>query len=139
MTEETITMYGTPACPMVPPVKSYLDSANIAYDYVNISEDTEARQKVELINNGFQSVPTLVFTDGSTLTEPSLLVLKGKLQELGYDVPEISWKQAIMINPVFTTVGAAFAIWGVADKNWLIFAIGLAMFGLNLARNKYLG
>jgi mycoredoxin len=61
-----------------------LDEQAVAYDYVNIHQDLDARVKVREINRGYESVPTLVFPDGSTLTEPSLNTLRGSLQAKGY-------------------------------------------------------
>ncbi len=43
----------------------------------------EAAEIVEKINHGLQSIPTIVFDDGSVLTEPSDPVLKTKLIEVG--------------------------------------------------------
>jgi mycoredoxin len=43
----------------------------------------EAAEVVEKINNGLQSIPTIMFDDGSVLTEPSDPVLKAKLIEVG--------------------------------------------------------
>lgn len=82
-----IILYGHAACPGVPPARHMLERAGAAYEYVNIRQDTEARARVRAINNGNESVPTLVFPDGSTLTEPSSGALQGKLRALGYDVP----------------------------------------------------
>jgi mycoredoxin len=86
MTQKTI-LYGHPFCPMVGPVKRILKQCDIDYEYVNIHEDKAARQRVQKINGGNESVPTLVFADGSTLTEPSTMELKRKLESLGHDVP----------------------------------------------------
>jgi hypothetical protein len=47
----------------------------------------EARERVKTINHGYESVPTLIFPDGSTLTEPSAGELRRKLQGMGYTVP----------------------------------------------------
>ena len=81
-----ITVYGHAFCPMVPPILHALDAANVPYDYVDIRrDDGEARTIVRNINNGNESVPTLVFPDGSTLTEPSLGALRRKLGKTGYD------------------------------------------------------
>lgn len=85
--KQPIIMYGTPSCPMVPPMKSLLNRSQVRYDYINIMNDLEARQKVQDINNGYESVPTFIFPDGSTLTEPSAGEMKNKLEALGYDVP----------------------------------------------------
>lgn len=82
-----IKMYAHPYCPSVPAVTSILKGAKVDYDYINIHEDDEARELVRQINRGYESVPTLVFEDGSTLTEPSTGELKAKLQDMGYSVP----------------------------------------------------
>ena len=84
---ESIVMYAHPACPAVVPVISVLKQAKADYQYVNIFEDYEARQRVIEINNGYQSVPTLLFPDGTTLTEPSTGELSKKLESMGYEVP----------------------------------------------------
>jgi mycoredoxin len=80
-------MYAHPACPTVYPVQSVLKWAEVEFEYINILDDLAARQTVRDINNGYESVPTLVFPDGSTLTEPSANELRHKLQSLGYAVP----------------------------------------------------
>ena len=60
-------------------MRSALDRAGINYAYVNIRQDEAARARVREINGGCESVPTLVFPDGSTLTEPSTSLLNQKL------------------------------------------------------------
>lgn len=87
MSDKTIKMYAHPACPTVPSVKAMLNGAKVDYDYINIHEDDEARLYVRELNNGYESVPTLLFPDGSTLTEPSTGELKAKLNAIGYNVP----------------------------------------------------
>ena len=82
-----IILYGHPTCPGVFPVQGMLKQAEVEYEYVNIYEDPFAREQVRDINNGYESVPTLVFPDGSTLTEPDARELRRKLQSMGYNVP----------------------------------------------------
>ena len=84
---DKIIMYGSPACPSVPPMKSLLKQSNVDYEYVNIFQDLSARDRVREINNGYESVPTFVFPDGSTLTEPGTGELTEKLKQFGYEVP----------------------------------------------------
>ena len=98
---DTIIMYGTPTCPMVPPMKQMLARVDVQYEYVNLVGDLMARERVREINNGYESVPTFEFPDGSTLTEPSAGEMKRKLEHMGYDVPVSAmlignlWKIAI--------------------------------------------
>ncbi len=75
-------MYTTEWCPDCWRAKQVMGSMKIAYQEVNISNDEAAIELVTRINNGSRSVPTLVFPDGSTLTEPSTTVLVQKLQTL---------------------------------------------------------
>ncbi|MGB7341342.1 MAG: glutaredoxin domain-containing protein [Phototrophicaceae bacterium] len=107
--QKTIIMYGTPSCPMVPPMKGLLNRSQIDYDYINIMNDLEARQRVQAINNGYESVPTFIFPDGSTLTEPSAGEMKKKLQELGYDVPLSAMLMGNMWL-IFVAVAIGFAL-----------------------------
>ena len=58
---EKIMLYGTPLCGMVPPVRGVLDRAGASYEYIDISQDDVARQRVREINEGLESVPTLEF------------------------------------------------------------------------------
>jgi mycoredoxin len=52
---------------------------NILVQQISIDGDPEARSQVMTINNGYASVPTLIFPDGTTLTEPSFRQLRTKL------------------------------------------------------------
>lgn len=81
---DKIVVYGTPTCPMVPPVRNMLNSAGVEYDYIDITFDASARAQVMEINGGNASVPTLIFLDGTTLTEPSGAQLRKKLTDLGF-------------------------------------------------------
>lgn len=76
------TMYSTPWCGYCHRLKSQLDREGIAFDMVDIEQQPDAVQIVETANNGNQTVPTLVFSDGSSLTNPSLAQVKAKLAAL---------------------------------------------------------
>ena len=75
-------MYTTTWCGDCKRSKSWLDSRNVQYREINIEEDETALQFVQKINNGMNSVPTIVFSDGSILVEPSNEELEKKMQEL---------------------------------------------------------
>jgi mycoredoxin len=77
---QSITMYTTDGCPDCWRAKKVMDSMQVAYTEINISEDEEAIETVVRLNNGNRSVPTLVFPDGSVMTEPSISALVQKLQ-----------------------------------------------------------
>ncbi len=86
-----IILYGHSACPSVGPIRGLLRQAQVPFEYINIRQDQAAALRVRTLNNGYESVPTLVFPDGSTLTEPSVGELKAKLEALGYQVGWLAW------------------------------------------------
>jgi len=77
-----ITMYGADWCGDCRRSKRFLDSNNVAYNYIDVETDTSASEKVIEINGGMRSIPVIVFPDGTHLTEPSDNALKEKLETL---------------------------------------------------------
>lgn len=75
----TITMYSTTWCGYCRRLKSQLDSVGISYTEVNIEEQPDAAAFVEQVNGGNQTVPTIVFPDGSAATNPSLADVRARL------------------------------------------------------------
>ncbi len=75
----TITMYSTTWCGYCRRLKTQLKSAGIAYNEVNIEEDPSAAAFVEQVNDGNQTVPTILFPDGSAATNPSLAQVQERL------------------------------------------------------------
>jgi mycoredoxin len=73
------TMYSTPWCGYCHRLKSQLDRAGIEFEVVDIEQQPEAANVVERVNSGNQTVPTLVFPDGTALTNPSLAQVKAQL------------------------------------------------------------
>lgn len=76
-----IKLYGHKRCKMVKPVESYLRAKGIQYTYINTDKSQEAREFVMMVNDGFLSVPTLLFPDGSTLTEPDFSEIDAALSQ----------------------------------------------------------
>jgi mycoredoxin len=79
----SVTMYSTPWCGYCHRLKSQMDREGIAYSVVDIEQDPDAAFVVEQVNGGNQTVPTLVYSDGSAQTNPSLAQVKEKLAALG--------------------------------------------------------
>ena len=75
-------MYTTPWCGYCKRLKSQLDREGIAYSIVDIEQDPAAADIVMAANNGNQTVPTLVYTDGTAQTNPSLAQVKDKIATL---------------------------------------------------------
>ncbi|MBK7456557.1 MAG: hypothetical protein IPJ46_23385 [Anaerolineales bacterium] len=86
-----IILYGHPTCPNLGPVKGLLTQSKVKFVYIDIHENGVAAAHVRAINSGNESVPTLVFPDGSTLTEPTVGELQAKLESLGYQVGLAAW------------------------------------------------
>ena len=78
-TTATFTMYSTPWCGYCHRLRSQLDREGVEYDVVDIEQHPEAASLVEQVNHGNQTVPTVVFPDGSALTNPSLHEVKERL------------------------------------------------------------
>ncbi|GLU46758.1 mycoredoxin [Nocardiopsis ansamitocini] len=74
-----ITMYSTPWCGFCKRLKSQLSRDGISITEVDIEQTPEAAEFVMKVNGGNQTVPTLVFADGTALTNPSLAQVKEKL------------------------------------------------------------
>ena len=75
----TITMFSTSWCGYCRRLKSQLDREGIPFTEVDIERDRESAQFVEKVNDGNQTVPTVLFPDGSAATNPSLFEVKQRL------------------------------------------------------------
>ena len=74
-----IVIYGTRWCGDTIRARRFFEKHTIDYKWVDIDEDPEAARFVQSVNNGFKSVPTIIFPDGSRLVEPSTSELSEKL------------------------------------------------------------
>jgi mycoredoxin len=79
---QSLTMYTTTWCAFCRRLKSQLAAEGIEMTEVNIEEDPAAADYVMSVNGGNQTVPTVVFPDGSALTNPSAADVKRRLSEL---------------------------------------------------------
>jgi mycoredoxin len=66
-----IKFYGATWCPDCNRAKQVLDDRQVEYEYINLEENPDAADEVVRINNGYQSIPTIVFPSGKVLIEPS--------------------------------------------------------------------
>ena len=76
-----IKLYSTTWCGDCWDAKQVLQQARVQFTEIDIDEDFEAAEFVRSVNRGMKSVPTIVFADGSMLTEPTYAELKLKLSE----------------------------------------------------------
>jgi mycoredoxin len=75
----TITMFSTGWCGYCARLKQQLTKDGIAFTDVNIEEVPGTAEIVESVNGGNQTVPTVIFPDGSSATNPSLAEVKSRL------------------------------------------------------------
>jgi mycoredoxin len=75
----SLTMYSTSWCGYCRRLKSQLDREGIRYAEVDIEAQPDAANLVMKINHGNQTVPTVLFPDGSAATNPSLAEVKARL------------------------------------------------------------
>ncbi len=75
-------MYSTTWCGYCKRLKRQLNDLGITFEEVNIEEVPDAAALIEKINNGNQVVPTLVFSDGTSMTNPPAADVQAKLATL---------------------------------------------------------
>ena len=78
----SFVMYSTTGCGYCKRLKSQLADLGISFEEINIEEVPGTAQIVEKVNGGNQTVPTLVFSDGSAMTNPSAKQVQEKLASL---------------------------------------------------------
>ncbi|MFL6162753.1 MAG: mycoredoxin [Jatrophihabitantaceae bacterium] len=78
----SVTMYTTTWCGYCYRLKQGLTSAGIEFSEIDIERDEQAAVRVMEVNGGNQTVPTLEFSDGTALTNPSVVEVREKLDAL---------------------------------------------------------
>ncbi len=79
---QPLTMYTTTWCGYCRRLKRQLADDGIEMMEIDIERDPAAADFVMTVNGGYQTVPTVLFPDGSALTNPSAAMVKDRLQEL---------------------------------------------------------
>ncbi len=74
-----IVMYTTEYCSDCNRAKAFFEANKVHYLRVNLEGNHEATDFVMNINNGYRTVPTIVFPDGAVLVEPSWEELREKI------------------------------------------------------------
>jgi mycoredoxin len=72
-------MYSTVWCGYCRRLKSAMERAGVPYTEVDIEQDEAAAELVQQVNGGNRTVPTVVFPDGSAMTNPSLKDVQARL------------------------------------------------------------
>lgn len=76
------TMFTTTWCGYCARLKGQLKRSGIEYTEVDIESHPDAADIVATVNQGNLTVPTLLFSDGSAMTNPSAAQVDRKLAEL---------------------------------------------------------
>jgi mycoredoxin len=74
-----VTMYTTTWCGYCRRLKAGLDREGIDYAEIDIEVTEGAAEIVAQVNRGNHTVPTVVFADGTAMTNPSVDQVKAKL------------------------------------------------------------
>ncbi len=79
---ERVTMYCTQWCAFCRRLKSQLARDGIEVAEIDIERDEAAAEYVISVNGGNMTVPTVVFPDGTAMTNPSAAQVKERLRGL---------------------------------------------------------
>ena len=79
---QRVTMYATSWCGFCRRLKSQLAREGIEVADIDIERDPAAADYVMSVNGGNQTVPTVVFPDGTALTNPSAAEVRNRLAAL---------------------------------------------------------
>jgi mycoredoxin len=82
-----LTVYSTTWCGYCHRLQSQFDRAGIGYEVIDIETDPVAADYVMGVNGGNQTVPTVRFPDGSALTNPSIVDVQRRLDEIRETCP----------------------------------------------------
>ena len=77
-----VTMFTTQWCGYCVRLKKMMQREGIDFAEVDIENDVAAAELVMQANGGNRTVPTLVFRDGTALTNPSIDQVKSQLDQL---------------------------------------------------------
>ena len=79
---QEFVMFSTDWCGYCKRLKSQLGEVGITFREINVEQEPNQADFVEKVNGGNRVVPTLLFSDGSSLTNPSVIAVKEKLASL---------------------------------------------------------
>jgi mycoredoxin len=82
LTGQEFVMFSTDWCGYCKRLKRQLDEVGITFREINVEQEPDSADFVEQVNGGNRVVPTLLFSDGSSLTNPSVIAVKEKLASL---------------------------------------------------------
>jgi len=82
MKNQNIVMYGAMWCPDTLRAISFFNTHKIDFEFKDIDNNEENTKFVEETNNGMRIIPTIVFANGTILSEPSNAELERTIEKL---------------------------------------------------------
>lgn len=74
-----LTVFSTTWCGPCRRLKGLLQAEGIEFEAVDIEQDPEGLHFVREVNQGNATVPTVLFADGTVMTNPSIAAVKAKI------------------------------------------------------------
>jgi len=81
MDNTKIVMYGAMWCPDTLRAMAFFNQRKIEFEFKDIENNPENTNFVEEINHGMRIIPTIIFPNGTILTEPSNTELEKTIQK----------------------------------------------------------
>ena len=81
MSENAVVMYGTSWCGDCRRTKKVLEKRGVDYVWVDVEKKKGAREEMLRLNGGDRRVPTILFSDGSVLVDPTTPQLNERLNK----------------------------------------------------------
>ena len=116
---EPVTVYTSSYCLHSRRVVRFLKKNDIPAEIINIDGDPEARQKVMAINNGYASVPTVIFPRRDAANRAILQELREKLN---IETSLLTTEGYSKIGGVFLSDHAGFSGRSIAKRWALLFS-----------------
>jgi thioredoxin reductase (NADPH) len=104
---DNILVYGATWCPDCKRSKAFLSEQRIPFTFIDLEEHPEASAIVESHNGGKHIIPTIVFPDGSVLSEPTNEALAEKIglaresAEMSYDLVIVGGGPASLTTGIY--------------------------------------
>ncbi len=79
MEEQKMKVYGAMWCPDCRRTRKFLEERQVEFEWIDLVERPDEMAVVRQRNGGMESIPTIIFPDGSFVVEPSNEALAHKL------------------------------------------------------------
>ena len=79
MEEQKMKVYGAMWCPDCRRTRKFLEERQVEFEWIDLVERPDEMAVVRKWNAGMESIPTIIFPDGSFVVEPSNEALARKL------------------------------------------------------------